>query len=431
MGKLEKKLEALPKQQPQTHFTTYNLKLLITTPRIEHQESGLLATFLLVTKGQDSANNVNTKYGPGIVKFVIFQSINPKTMSTKDTVFTKIQLAITSILFCVALPFLFILFIVPIQIIRYVVGVLARIFRPDLVQLVSKRSSVWTKDNLRRPESNITVISIFDSKVEAEAFHSTFNTNVLQRKRKRQSSILQFQRLQQYYEYWLQFCFWKWDTNFNLNHHLKSQAESVIGKENLLKLANCVNRQEWRLKQSPWSGFLIENYFDETDPIPKSAWIFTIHHSLADAYAIQCIINSLLDGRMKLKPPFNDITIQTPNAENQRQPLLGKFIYPFKCIYILIQDLSQVQSSTLKFHSNIVKDRQILYNSQSSVPISHFDEIQSQFNVSTTSVLGAMAGGSLLKSFQRNNMNIPIPDFVHLMFPYSHPGHSRELSNYQ
>jgi hypothetical protein len=133
----------------------------------------------------------------------------------------------------------------------------------------------WT----RAPRCNLVVTVTFEGVLSMEPFYAEINQKVITKKD--ENGRLLHPEMQQYFESWCGFLFWKWDTNFRIQNHMKFHDDKDLDREvstqELTSIENYLIYKAFEPKRSPWEVLIIPIYRPDHDPNPmarKSVLIF-------------------------------------------------------------------------------------------------------------------------------------------------------------
>ena len=168
----------------------------------------------------------------------------------------------------------------PIYLCRVLVSFLSKWLRPDLNKLVVTRSSIMAVDDWNQsPKCNLVLSFGFEGSLDMDSFLKEIDLKVI--RRKGENGELVHPEMQQYFESWLGFIFWKWEEDFQISKHMfyynESSNDQSYSTTDVTKIENTMIYKPFPPKASPWEVLVIPNYkpdFDKTPGIRKSILIF-------------------------------------------------------------------------------------------------------------------------------------------------------------
>jgi len=153
--------------------------------------------------------------------------------------------------------------ILPFVIYRTFVKYCAKVFRKDLGNILSPRSSTFAADRITEsPKVNIVCALILEGELDLKKLQSDFTTHVINNAPKDGKGVnRRYQRLFQYIVNWGGYYFWKDDNSFDLNNHIKSlPSEAQHTEKDLIALQQLYLGRKWAHKRPLWEFVLVPNY---------------------------------------------------------------------------------------------------------------------------------------------------------------------------
>ncbi|CAL8092105.1 unnamed protein product [Orchesella dallaii] len=322
--------------------------------------------------------------------------------------------------------------VAPIYIFRLVVILLAKLFRPDLGEIVNALSSIFVHDLFsgKRPRCNLIVPMTLQGHWTPEEFKEIIHEKWIKDRF--------YQKFCQYPYPWLGFMFWKNDSeNFNLNNHIayhKSSSGTTTSTEKLNELVENLLNEPFSPERSPWELHYVANYKNTQDKVntsdePTFALVLKIHHCLADGFSLLSAIAEGLGGQSLNK-------IKMPSPQNTKGTFLEELTFfltfPFK---VLSEFVSAYENGHEKCSWRVSDKRKAwwqLYARSELIPIRQIKDIKNAFGVSFTSVLlSAIASGihEDLKLRRKSSITLPQNRSMPCLSVLPVPGHSRRLTN--
>ncbi|CAL8102771.1 unnamed protein product [Orchesella dallaii] len=223
---------------------------------------------------------------------------------------------------------IFLLLMTPLYLYRLLVKLAQKLLKPEWTGMVSPRDALVGLDNTATQcECMITVLLTMKGDPDMKKVLEVFQNEVINGKNSK--GELCYQKLQNYYDTWLGFTFWKKEENFQLENHVreldpseydflknnnKSEDGVAVKEDQLMKILGARSTKCFPPGVSPWEALIIRNYkkaspqlhhdFKANVPISsveklgekdcEFALVLRIHHAIGDGYSIMKLIMSNL-----------------------------------------------------------------------------------------------------------------------------------------
>ena len=321
----------------------------------------------------------------------------------------------------------------PVYLLRYVLSIAAKLFRPDLGKLIHTRSSVLAIDKAYRdPRWNLCVWLVIEGNLNFEKFRDNFLRNIVDHKNER--GKFTDPEYQQYYTTWFGFLFWKWDRKFNIKNHMRyyfEQQDDYLKKTTTEdELRQIIKKLTWAPfapKRSPWEFLYIPNYKASTDdsPVePKCALIFRLHHGLCDGYKILYLLMKEANGISMdyvAQPDYTKRSFLVRTLIRLSFFLLGP--YEFMSTLVASKDHND-------WHK--IPDRKLVRPLNLSftkrIPLTEIKAIKNMYKVSFTAVLMASITSGIRRMMIEAGVRVPKNMSTAVAVPM--PGHPTRLRNH-
>jgi hypothetical protein len=318
----------------------------------------------------------------------------------------------------------------PIYLIRFVVAMARKLFRPDLGKMITTRSAVIATDNpSKNPQWNLCVWLVLEGDFDFERFRENFLSNIVYKKDA--GGTLLHPEYQQFYKRWIGFLFWKWEEKFDIKEHMRylfSKDENCKSKptsdEELKKIIKDLTAKPFEQGKSPWEFLFLPNYLETGDSTPqKSVLIFRVHHGFCDGFTILWLLmkevnNISMENVAKPAELRKNIFLRILTAATFwiRAP------YDFLKLIVKSKDNNEwhLPEDQLQRPFNTAFTRRI--------PLDYIKSIKSSHNVSFTAVvMAALTGGLRQKMLEKG---VKVPDYVTTAIAVPMPGHPTKLRNH-
>ena len=308
---------------------------------------------------------------------------------------------------------------------RGIVLIAAWLFRPDLEKPLDPVQGAMALERIHtKPKMNILVYNILEGTVSIDDFRARFEKNILNLTDEKGKLV--YPELKQFKAEFLNKYFWTCDRSFDLKNHIRvydysgenMKLPKPCNEADLEKVTGDLLAHPWRKDQSPWEILFIHNYYQENETESmKTVFVFRIHHSLTDGYAILKIIWRLLDDPSQVKfpqPTFPHLSFLQKCVIYMRLPFFMYYYlalaavdgFDFKNSWHLTD-----KKLSRKFHTCLVKP----------IPISVIKEIKRKYGVGYNSVLAAIVSGGIRKVMEENGQKIP--ESIGVFMPLPLPNH--------
>jgi hypothetical protein len=328
---------------------------------------------------------------------------------------------------------------VPLIIYKYLVVLLAKVFRPDLASILSPSSAVFAQnDSLEEPKCSVVLPILFDGEFGIQEFRDAFRTRILEHKNPSSSGeLLTYAKLQQCLTDWMGFKFWKEINNkdFKLEDYIKVHPDFLVRDEVVLnededlitKLSADLVTKSYDKTKSPWE-FLLVPKLQTGEHGTGTTLIFRFHHALCDGYSI-LQLSMLLFG-IKIAPTTTAGVIPKQQKSHRGSSLSGFIIFALE----FLQKLSQVlllsfdNSSLWKLADNKKTGKLNIQASKVFAPCGYIKAVKNHHQVSFSSVIYASLTGAIRKISLKKGMQLP--EKMPLMLPLLKEGHPGGLVNH-
>lgn len=248
-------------------------------------------------------------------------SSKPRDSSESSRFISKLaKFILVTVAFLVYLPLVpfFIVLVSPFYLYRFFVTLLAKLFRPDIIGIVSTRDGVVGLDDVtQKCECVLNLLFVYTGEPDINLIRYVFQKRVMDIKNPSGSGY-SYEKFKYYYEFWLGFAFWKQEDDFRLEKHIRfcEQTESKASEQNnstteedFLKILGPLSTQIFPPKMSPWEILIVKNYVPtpgklHTDYVPnevimdengndggkKWAILLRVHHGISDGYSLMKMV---------------------------------------------------------------------------------------------------------------------------------------------
>ena len=315
---------------------------------------------------------------------------------------------------------------------RLLVFALAKLFRPDLVGFVKGSGDItFLYGTETIPTANVCVILTVDGSITSENLRKRFRDNVM--------NVLQsdgtplYAKLQQTVTRFMNYGFYRWEENFDLNDHVRdydymgdlalplncvteNDLENVIGK--LISLP-------YSSMKSHWEYLVVHNFQPHGDGDMKTALILRISHAIADGYSIQDLLLRLCDKHGALKRYENIKTRESVWIKYGRMLIL-----PFKMIWDAGEQAANLMIDKCDWKIQRLGDGkdQTMSVFTSPIPIERIKAIKNVHRVSYASVLLTALSSSIHRIMTEAGQNVP--NKMYCILPAPRPNHPGGLINH-
>jgi len=171
-----------------------------------------------------------------------------------------IQIIFSCLLLILAL--IGILLVFPFSIYRICVKYCAKVFRKDLGDMLSPRSSTFAVDKITTsPKFNVIFSIVLEGDLDLKNFRSEFESRVTKNNPKDSKGNDRYKKLFQYVVNWGGYFFWKDDKSFDLSNHINSLPDNIGHTEkDLMALNQTYLGRKWPNKRPLWKFVLVPNY---------------------------------------------------------------------------------------------------------------------------------------------------------------------------
>ena len=314
------------------------------------------------------------------------------------------------------------------------VAVLAKIFRPDLPQLLGSFDVLPATGYPDKHPDNVIIFQfICNGQVPLDFLRQQFQQRIINYCD--QDGQLKYQKLRQV---WTQFCgflFWKWDENFHLNHHVRqydlTEPELAISypctEQALMNVMAGLLSKPFFSGRSPWEMLLLPDYQYLDDKTGKirigSVLTLRIHHALADGLSIFKLVNQLFSIQVDKFPSAN-----FPHLSPLRK-LLHFAIMVLKFPYDLAHTLVHSRDGPNSWHivDKKLSGRYVTFSSD-RIPMVTIKAIKNKSGVGYNTAVYAITAGAISRLMRQTGQEVP--ESMKTMVPFPLPNHPGGLVNH-
>lgn len=257
----------------------------------------------------------------------------------------NISKIIASILILLFAIILFVIICVPIYLYRLIVYGIFRLFRKDLVRMLSSQSSIMATDSMyTEPQCAFVTKLVLDGEISRELLESRLKTAIGHTK---------FGGLSQTLETWLGFFFWKdHGEHLLLENHLEFHEETVTIDE-IAELHSSLVDKSFNENQPLWECIVYTNVLPQTvikNVTRQSVIFFRIHQALMDGTQFFNIFDELN------MIPENQAMTKTLVARSSKISLFKKVKLGLRVLvlgpYNLVKEWVDQKTSSLKLQKS-------------------------------------------------------------------------------
>jgi len=318
--------------------------------------------------------------------------------------------------------------------IQFLVAKLAKYFHPEWVGLMTGKDVVVGADDIQKPRNVLLWYNTLEGNVSLEEIRNNFNELVVQRKDPQTGQLI-YPKYQQYFEPWLGYNFWKWDTKFDIRNHVKllpGTGESVVTTERqLLSRLGLVATAPFSPGRPYWECFSVPNYLPKGESVPRRTMIvYRMHHGIGDGYSflkcfMQHLCNDDLEKMMKLKDPKG-------KPQNPLLRLMGLAWFFIQIPYVLLRQCFVDIDSNCWFlpSSQLTGEGHLSMTRKISIPA--IKAVCKEYNVSFSSALFSALSGGINKYFKRKHFGTEkLPEIIRCFTPFPWRNHPHnKLTNH-
>lgn len=366
------------------------------------------------------------------------RDLNQSQSNLKPTRIKKLL----GLLFGVACSLAMIIFLalsIPVYPFRIVVILLAKLFRPDLGEILNGQSSIFAAELFRKNplRNNIILCMTIEKNTCVEDIKSAVWENWISAIDKSNGQLL-YPKFQQYPVRWLGFTFYKhaFDT-FSFDNHVFFHEEIGMDKpateEDIGNLSEKILNAPFRPNTSLWEFHLVLNYVNPkiTCAEPEmSVLLFKVHHSLADGYSLLKVFTDVNGG------PRTDIVVPMPKLPKRSllQKISSVVIGPL-CVFY---EMAVIMSNTIRPSPWRVPDQDKVWHQHCAksdlIPLETILNIKNTYGLTFSSVVVSAISAGINKALEsrKSNANKSTPDdeSMYCLSALPLPGRNRNLTNY-
>ena len=339
--------------------------------------------------------------------------------------FREILLILHTILFGISCAAALIIS-VPLFIYRQLVVIAARIFRPDLANVVVSNQALLAHDTLHDEDKvtfNICTWHVFEDPLSVGNLRKLVQENLVTRRKA--DGTLEFPEFQQYYEPFGGYLFWKWDRNFDVSNHVRyfereNGNDGVINEKELQKIISKLLTTRWPRNRSLWEILAINRYQPTKEDKEKSVLIIRFHHSLADGYSY---LNFVVRGLCKAENLV--AAVQSSHKLSAFQNICRTLAAPFKQPYDFVKMFNTMEPDKSPWMLRSRTDLQKQYTTvwSQAISVEMIKKIKSRHRVSFQAVLNSIVSGAIQQLMSRAGQEVPEKMMSFVPFPLpNHPG---------
>ena len=298
--------------------------------------------------------------------------------------------------------------------IRLTALLLAKIYRRDLRDLVTGRSSGFALDiyyNNESPTLPILVTIHLNGVVSLQGLQGEVWRALMHRG-------LDGHRLTQHITSWLGFFFWTTESNFQIQDHVSliELEKRMRFRDQVHQIQNELMSKPFETNRSPWKLYLVRSN-------EESVLILHMHHALGDGYSI---LNFLVKDLCCLNTPESTATNRPHRSFKSSLNIFVKLLsFLIRAANDLVKALDGIgphnlfptskKASTAPSFKTFVSD---------PIPWSTFNEMRQKCHVTFTSILASSVGGALRDVVLENGPEAEIPESVTCFTLLPVPGHA-------
>ena len=315
---------------------------------------------------------------------------------------------------------------IPLLIYRQLVIITARIYNPDLTNIVAPQQQLLAHDRLHDEDKvtfNICTWQVLENPVCLNNLRKLVQKNLIAQRKS--GGKLEFPEFQQYFEQFGGYLFWKWDRDFDVSNHVRyfqneNGNNGVTNEKDLQDIISNLLSTRWPRNRSLWEILVINRYQPIKEDKEKSIIIIRFHHSLADGYSyLNFVVRRLCQAENLVA------AVQSVPKFSLCQKLSQALAAPFKQPYDFVQLFKMMEPDNNPWILRRRTDFQKQYFTVWSqpIPVGTLKKIKVKQEVSFQAVLNSIVCGAIQRLMSRAEQRIPekMMAFIPLPLP-NHPG---------
>lgn len=378
---------------------------------------------------------------------------NSSSNFTVGNVFIKlvrlIFVLIALALYCAVVP-LFAAFMIPLYIYRGLIIVLQKVFHPDWACIMSSRDAIVGLDDTTKSCHCMIVASIcFRGVPDMEKIHKHFQKNVMEAKNSQGKDW--YKKLTYYYENWMGFPFWKKETNFKLENHLRifdynvnykkiadrnGKVEEYVEEDDLMRCFGEIETLPFAKGRSPWEIMVLKNYIprgthqaytvpamtitegSEDNEEKYFTLVYRVHHAIGDGFSfLKMLVCNICD------EPIDSVPKAPCRKFNFCTTILNNIaILIFTPYYHFQQFFVQIDRSIWHLSSNKLTKRSHFVTTE-RVPLESLKMVGKAHKVPLTGVLLAGLAGGIHNFLKLTGKGHLIPKCMRALSPMPWENH--------
>ena len=283
---------------------------------------------------------------------------------------------------------------------RLLVRLLAKLFRPDLDEMVTGQQNVFFA--LGTPESpmaNICVLGILEGSLDVEHTLDLAQTRLLDYQ---ENGVFVYRKVKQSVAHFMGYPFYRTDENFDLKNHVRTYDYTEDGlalpnpdhvtQQHLEERLPSLVALPWKRNRSNWEILLFENYYKGGPDAEKhTAILVRMSHGLADGHSLHKLVLRL----MQLEEPKFKFTNPLDKLDKSFMGKMRLYVgFPFK----LFHDTAELSLDLLRANSGWAcagkKDLGVSAFS-TAIPVDDIKAIKNKMGAGYMSVLLAAVSAAL------------------------------------
>ena len=317
--------------------------------------------------------------------------------------------------------------LIPSLIFRFIVLCIAKLFRSDLSHIFSGKAVLLALESVHtRPKLNLVLHFVCDGPVPLDKLRAQFEKRIVNCCDQKGDYV--YRQLRQT---WTQFCgflFWRWDKEFDLDHHirlydyndpeLKLPADECT-ESDVRRVTGELVAKPWKEGRSPWEILVIHNFENKKAP-GKTCSVVTlrIHHALADGYSILKMMLRFVDVEDAAVPKPN--FAKSPFLLRIFRPLALALKLPYDAAHFVINSFDGPNSWHL-VGKKLSRKYEVFYSDD--IDVDKIKEIKREHGVSYNAAAYGITAGAMREMMLQMGQRLPtsLACFVPIPLP-RHPG---------
>jgi len=360
--------------------------------------------------------------------------------STSNSCLRKSIFLLLTLVFLISFPFTVVSFIFG-ALYRLAVLTVAKLGKPDLSKCLTVTGHLFsTEDIYSNPKTKIVVQIVFEGIIDEHTIRTRIIENLINAKLP--NGQLVYPELQQFLVKWCGYYFWKNDTNFDVNNHLRYILQADLNKDineavsddEIVHIWSKILNEGFPENIPLWEIVVIPNHYPAYNPkrIPHTSVLLFLHHTLGDGYSVLHLIRNQLfhNGVRSVQIPKAKLICLQKTSSNQqlmRKKIKEYCFFPFK----FMQVICEIACLPFMRSPFTVKDKhqneKCHHRVSQKISLNSIKSIKDHFKTSFTSVIFATVGFCLKENLERKGAKVP--NTVIIITPYPKVQHSSKLRN--